>query len=246
MKTLMIEQKRSLLLSLLIAAGSHLNTSCAATQTGAEADIRSIDSIPELEALPADARPVIKVSVHQSSQNEVPSELRWLLAFRNNDTSVASGENLESKIVRALSSTNRFQIRVNETSLITQERDLENAGYLRDDSPAEIEMLKAQYSIRFNVESLNLAESESGNRFGLNKLPLIGGAFNLENEKVEATVMISAEVVNLKTGTIVQTGRRGLGRITGLPSTWNPSNTSYPQRRAGVNARGIALARREA
>ncbi|MFT7484470.1 MAG: hypothetical protein ACI9F9_000310 [Candidatus Paceibacteria bacterium] len=188
-----------------LALGALLGPSCATTQNGASSEVRSIDSIRELEQIPISARPVIKVSMSQDGADNVPEQYRWIMSFANKDKSVASGENLESKIRRALQQTGRFHVRATDFADVRQERDLEDEGLLSNESPTDIKIAKAQYSIRLNVEDFNLGESESGSDFGIGNIPFIGGAFDLGSQESTATCIISAEIINLSTGLVVNT-----------------------------------------
>ncbi len=184
-------------------------TSCAALGgQKPEIQTRSIDSIPELEALPHDARPVIKISVRQDGEYQLPEEWGWLAMFANRDSSVASGENLESKITRALQQTNRFLVRANNFDDYRDERELEDEGIINEETATKPgKVVGAQYAIRCNVEDLNFAEEESGrgiSGFLPDWVPFVD-RLNISSSDKVATVRISAEVVSLETGIIVQT-----------------------------------------
>ena len=194
---------RSILVATLLGSVATISGCATTTRGEGKAKPRVIEDMPALEALPADSRPVIKVSLKQGGSYDVPESARWIFALANRDSSVASGSNLETKLIDSLLASNRFFVRTNDTIDLQQEKALQDSGDLREDSGVRRgRMYKAQYAIVANVVDMNFAEEESSGRWSI-PIPFVGRQTFGRGEKV-ATITIVAQITNVETGLHIQ------------------------------------------
>jgi len=194
-----IAHKTLLPLSLALIATSCLSTQDPDTDVGA----RRIDDIADVEALPFDARPRIKVSVKQNVSGAESQLVRDLLALSGRGGTGTTGQGVEAMIEDALINCNRFLVVDNDAvDEVLDEQRKDKLGLTSEEGDINVGLAKAQYAVKVTITDLRFEEKKSGGGLSV-PIPFVGrvggGA-----KKAEAKVAMIAKITSLESGLIVQ------------------------------------------
>lgn len=168
------------------------------------------EKVAKIQALPANARPRVKVSVrqegkafyssHGNTAGDPDSSVTTLHGAVGPDVATSGTDQIRHALERALLNSKHFRVVSNTLQDFGEEEQLDTGGYSREDTAVKRgKMLNAQYAVLVTILEINSGEEETHG--GISFMGLhVGG------KRGDAMVRLGVQLVDLETREVVFEG----------------------------------------